>query len=379
MKFYSLWANLVQTKILIMKNVQTFRNLPIHDRVQLKFAQDLASDIILDISQSIRDYKLRNDGKSSFKYSPVSEIVIEQYKEKIRKESIANNHAVFTLNNFRHPDGILTLPVSQFRKKSYLSTLDFKKKYEFAQKVFSKEHIMEAYAGMLDLEWATPQPKPDPYKFLKLHLKEVYCRDETGKGLGEIGKDEINFGGVAIDEIGHHNEIKEFKVKSFSDNDGAAKRTKTYSGLGKVVHTYPLIVRNQTDYPMPYIYHSYITIAEKDCGGFAKFLGDLWKALKPIVIAAMMEIGASIGASIGSLGGPVGTVIGAVLGAVIGLLVGFIINAFKDDIFDPQIIAASLPSYTDNFNGSNITPLETFTYKQHNGKYLLKLRWSLEK
>ena len=179
------------------------------------------------------------------------------------------------------------------------------------------------------------------YKKLGLFVKSVHCIEETSE-LSD--SDEIAMGGTATDPDGDTHKISQWMVS----NDFDAGETKTYSGKGKLFHEWN-IVRNGH---WPQTYAAILCMAEKDGGGFADFLTELWKKVGDEVQKAIAgAVGGAIGAALGSFFGPLGTAIGAAVGWLLGLLIDWIISWFEDDIIACKtvllVLGAATKSYYD--------------------------------
>jgi hypothetical protein len=175
------------------------------------------------------------------------------------------------------------------------------------------------------------------FKKMRLFIRKVRCIEETS-GLAE-GSDEINMGGTAVDPLGNTSMVNQFQVSDDFDEGEVVDW-----GMGKVFTTWNLATAPEG---FPYLYSAIIALAEKDDGGFYKFLHDLWDGVSKEVTAA---IGAAVGAAIG---GAIANALGAVVGAIVGALIGWIISLFNnpDDIVGVKTVymtlAASTKSYYD--------------------------------
>lgn len=135
----------------------------------------------------------------------------------------------------------------------------------------------------------------------------------------------------------------------------------------------------------PKIFTGYISLAEKDSGGFASFITDLYKAVKDeldvillaLGVAAGVILGAELGGTLGSLAGPIGTVIGVAAGAVIGALVAWLVNAFGDDIFTPQMSMLSVDLSNPGSGSVKNSPISTLTYHEHDATYIADVSWTV--
>jgi hypothetical protein len=209
-------------------------------------------------------------------------------------------------------------------------------------------------------------PAPQRALSLKLNLKRVKCVDETNPEW--LGKDEISCGGVTVNDREVESIITEFKVGSFNDNT-----VKNYSPA-KVLKSFVL------DHSNPSTFLAFISLAEKDNGGFSDFLRDLYEAIRAELTLILTAVGAAAGAAIGSaiggsigtaVGGPLGTIIGVVAGLILGALVGWLVASFRDDIFDPQITGVILTD-TLPFTG----PTTRLNFSDFGGKYYADVFWS---
>ena len=212
-------------------------------------------------------------------------------------------------------------------------------------------------------------------KSVELKLHRVKCVDETGSNwFTERGSDEINMGGVTLDNKEIISQIKEFKVGNFDDGTNKLynppKILRTFTGQGS---TYPKI------------FTGYISLAEKDSGGFSSFISDLYKAIKDeldviivaLGVAAGAIIGGNLGGTLGSLAGPIGTVIGIAAGAVLGAVISWLVNAFKDDIFTPQMSMLSVDLSNPGSGTVKNSPISTLTYREHDATYKVDVSWTV--
>jgi hypothetical protein len=179
-------------------------------------------------------------------------------------------------------------------------------------------------------------PKPDQdledglaFTKMRFFIKAVRCVEETD----EWGSDEINIGAVVTDPTGKTWIDPEFQVSDDFDTGELV----TYDGLGHKLTGWNLV----TGDPWPHCYAVTLCMAEKDDGGFAEFLKELWDFIGDKVKAA---IGAAIGGAIGgALGGVIGAAVGAIAGAVIGWLVG-LLGDNADEILGANVLTMTLAS-----------------------------------
>ena len=163
---------------------------------------------------------------------------------------------------------------------------------------------------------------------LRMFIRGVRCVEETD----EIGSDEINLGAVKTTPSGDVSIIDQFEV---SDDFDEGEKV-TYPGIGRKLTGWNIV----TSEPWPHVYAIALAMAEKDDGGFYKFLKELWDYVDDKVNAL---IAAGIGAAIGA---EVGGILGAVVGAVVGAIIGWLINLFdnEDDIVGTKVLTMTLAS-----------------------------------
>jgi hypothetical protein len=312
-----------------------------------------------EITESIRDFGIdmrskksiimQLDLKSHFGFINDKTFNEASIKEMINSFTVATpfDNSISTKELFHHELGILDSKYS---------------------KILNANWIKEA------LENIEPQVPEKVNKLLKFRIHEVKCIDETNP---ESGHDEIAWGGVTVGDYNQNLKIPEFYVGGgFDDGD-------------KKVYSPPQVVMNfqmeNANYPKSYFLA--LALAEKDEGGFSKFIKELYEAIKAeiqiilagIGAAAGAAIGAEIGGSIGTtIAGPLGTVIGIVAGAILGVLVGWIVSTLKDDIFPPQASSVTFSSASDTFaGGSLVSNLLYLHYRDHGGHYRVTYDWQL--
>lgn len=238
-----------------------------------------------------------------------------------------------------------------------------------------KNYLLKFLERFNSDEQETNNSSPKTNSKLKLYLKQVKCIDETNPE--RIGSDEIAMGAVFMDADGNETKLNEFHVgDNFDDGD-----TKNYNP-SKLLKTY-----NISTGSYPQFYTAWITLAEKDNGGLSDFISELFNAVKAqtqkiletLGAAAGAYIGGKIGGSIGTtIAGPLGTAIGLIAGAILGAVIAELVNAFKDDIFEPQIATIGIPSATSLFeNGSTTSPWKYLKFEGHKGEYQVKYKWKL--
>ncbi|WP_337185356.1 hypothetical protein [Phenylobacterium sp.] len=177
------------------------------------------------------------------------------------------------------------------------------------------------------------------YKKLGLFLNSVHCLEETDEWSAS---DEIAMGGTATAPDGTTRKIPEFMVS----NDFDAGEKKVYGGRGRLLHEWSIFTNSN----WPHVYSAVLVMAEKDEGGFGKFLQELWDKVGAEVKKAIAgAVGSAIGAALGSFFGPLGAGLGAAVGWLVGLLVDWILSWFKDDLIAMKVIQLSLGAATKSY------------------------------
>ena len=195
---------------------------------------------------------------------------------------------------------------------------------------------LEAYREQF-MKGAGGKPDPDlqaglAFKKMRMFINEVHCFEETSEWSDS---DEVNLGGMKIDPFGNSTVIDEFVVSSDFDEGETARPLRKFAGWNLV--TEPV--------GFPYVYGAIVVMAEKDDGGFAKFLRGLWEKVGAQVTAA---VAGAVGAAIG---GAIGGVLGAVVGAIVGALIGWLISLFddEDDIMGARVLTMTLASAAKSY------------------------------
>lgn len=212
-------------------------------------------------------------------------------------------------------------------------------------------------------------------KGLKFKLNRVKCVDETNPEWP--GSDEINMGGVTIDDKGREETINEFEV--YDDFDEGEQ--KVYNPPKELKYFYNL------DASYPKSFTVILAMAEMDSDGLGGFVTDLYNAVKgeleTIVTGLAAAAGAAIagselGASIGVTAGPIGAIIGAAVGAILGAIFAWIANALSEDTFPPQVAIISMESGVSTFdNGSLVSPVQSLYFSDHGGEYRVDFSWEI--
>jgi hypothetical protein len=198
---------------------------------------------------------------------------------------------------------------------------------------------------------------------LEFRIHKVRCIDDTGQL--EIGADEILLGGIKVDESGETGKIAEFTVR----NDFKDGVQQTYAPPRRFTS---FDLTEGTSFPKSY----FVTpvLAERDSGGFATFLDQLYDAVDTMVLSL---IATAVGGAIGSTIPGLGTIVGAAVGFAVGKLIGWIIGMFNDDVFPVHpAIAVTISSLNARWSGGlTDSPEGIITYEGHGGTYQLTYDW----
>ena len=198
------------------------------------------------------------------------------------------------------------------------------------------------------------------YKKLGLFIKRVDCIEETDE---PSASDEINLGGVFVSPDGQTHAVKEFTVSSNfdagesvlypaaqipSDFLGHPEKlqkafTEAYAKPGRLFCEWDI----RSDLGWPAAYCAALCMAEKDDGGFWKFIKQLVsKVIEVVEDAIGKSVGTAIGAAIGAVAGGWGAIIGAAIGFVIGAFVDWLTGDNPDDIMGTAKLVMSFGAAT---------------------------------
>ncbi len=212
------------------------------------------------------------------------------------------------------------------------------------------------------------------YSKLALKIKRVKCVDETGYGYwGELGDDEIALAGVSVDEDGDTKKISEIRIgNSFDDGE-----SKVYSPA--MEYTWFNILEAGNVWPKKYAV-TYL-LAEKDNGGLSSVLHKVWEKIDEAVKKAIAEA-VTAGLAAWKIPVEIAQVIGEVVAWVVDKLIKWIINAFKDDIFRPNMVTCRLGSRSGRFyHGGGRYRSYSRTHRSHfygyDGHYYIEYYWKL--
>lgn len=352
----------------ILLKSQAIIDDPVFNNLVEKVTKILQLEILQEIQSNVspKFYKLKA------KSSRAGQAVISRV-EKFPKEKKATIEMTFkstnviekSLNDFAINKGI-DLKSSKIVSKQLI----MEKEFDFISKNFSKKYYVSFAERYMGIHFNGHGAVVNKNLLFKLH--KVKCLDETNPEWP--GSDTIAMGGVTLDDKMVESVISEFRVGSgFDDGDSKsynpARVLKSFSfGSGGV---------------FPKAYAVFLTIAEKDGGGFASFLAELYEAIKDKLGEVFAAVGGAIGAAVGgaiggTLGGPIGILVGAAIGYILGKLVSWIIGIIQDDMFEPQVAMCEFGSIKATFNGSLQSPVQSLYFNNHGGRYQVHYNWEIK-
>jgi hypothetical protein len=201
----------------------------------------------------------------------------------------------------------------------------------------------------------------------------VHCQEETDGALE--ASDEISLGGTFTTPQGKTGLVQQFSVsKDFDEGE-----TVSYAG-GRTFATWDITTGND----WPHVYGAVVVMAEKDDGGFAQFLQDLWAQISAKIKDAVTGlVGAAVGVAIGTA---LGGIIGALAGLILGFILGWIVSLIKnpDDLVGIKVQTMTLASVKKSYyDWAKLTtpggwPF-TLRYAGDGGRYGLTGCWRVAK
>lgn len=189
---------------------------------------------------------------------------------------------------------------------------------------------------------------------LSLRLRQVKCLDETGGT--DVGSDEIMLGGATIDETGDTSKISPFMVHDDFD-DG---ETETFIPPKSLV-TFNLL-EGKT---FPKYYNVTLVMTERDLGGTAALIEQLYRTIKDRVLNYLRNNGSIV------------TIVANVVAACINEIWNRIKDWLRDDPLNPRTVSIRIPSATHRFSGRTTSPPYTIQFTGAGGRYNLTYDWRL--
>jgi len=251
------------------------------------------------------------------------------------------------------------------------SQLNLKNEFAFVSTTFNEAYFLKFTEKYLGVQLLGNGGGATVNKSLRFNVHSVKCVDETNPEWP--GSDEIAMGGVALDDVKKESIISEIFVGGdFDDGD-----VKSYSPA-KTIKQFAFTSSGT----FPKSFAVFLALSEKDGGGFASFIKDLYDAIKDKLQVVFTAVGGAIGTAVGAaiggtVGGPIGIVVGAAVGFILGALVEWIVGLIQDDTFAPQVAIAEFGSINATFNGSANSPIQTLNYIDHGGHYQVRYSWQI--
>lgn len=223
---------------------------------------------------------------------------------------------------------------------------------------------------------AQPAPgtelRPQDYLHTKvrLMLDKVFCVDETGPDWA--GSDEIDLGGISVDETGDVKKISPFAVS----HDFDTGETRDFKP-DRPVQLFSLTEGGEN---WPKVYRVTLAMMERDWGDFPGWISKLYDKVKGRLKEYLTGLAAGAGAAIG---GPLGAIIGAVAGWVVGWIVDNIIGWIKS-LWEDDLIATRTFTFTHvgpraTFGGQARSSINALSWSGGGGHYRTFTYWELVK
>ena len=198
---------------------------------------------------------------------------------------------------------------------------------------------------------------------LEMRIHRVKCVDETGGFFERFGNDEIDLGGIGVDETGDTHAIAKFRAGSNFDD-------------GEQVNFSP--PRSFTTFDLtegkvfPKSYFVTLLLAESDPGGgLPTFVNRLAQKVRDKVKTAVI-------AAAGDIGGPIGVAIGIAINAVLDKVFDLLARIWADDIFPAVTASVNIASLTARWPGGKTdSPEGVATFKGHGGHYQVTYDWRM--
>lgn len=250
--------------------------------------------------------------------------------------------------------------------------LNLKSEFSFVSSTFNQTYYKKFTEKYLGVQLLGNGGGATVNKNLLFKVHSVKCVDETNPEWP--GSDEISMGGVALSDTKQESIISEIFVGGGFD-DGDVKNYNPPKVLKQFAFT--------SAGAFPKSYAVFLALAEKDGGGFAKFIKELYDAVKDKLQAVFTAVGGAIGTAVGAaiggtVGGPIGILVGAAIGFILGALVEWIVGLVQDDMFAPQVAIAEFGSINATFNGSANSPIQTLNFIEHGGHYQVRYNWEIK-
>ncbi|MCP3939633.1 MAG: hypothetical protein GY708_30180 [Actinomycetia bacterium] len=202
---------------------------------------------------------------------------------------------------------------------------------------------------------------------MEFWLHRVKCIDETNPEFW--GNDEIAIAGIEIDENGDTKKIGEQRVGS-GFKDGRSRR---------YVRKFTWFNMRENGNNWPKSYSVSLLLAEKDNGGFSKWLDGVWKKVRDKVKEAVAKAVAKLAESY--IGPALARIVGQAAAWIVDVFAGWLIKALKDDVFPPFTARVTTPSMSARWNyangrwGNPSSGRRLAYFNGHGGRYSVEYEW----
>lgn len=356
-----------------METIRLGNERKVDDQVFNKLVEKVANLMKLEILQELQATDQPKIFKMAVGSSLAGTAVTKRIKELPEAQRKAFSVRLKTTNLMEDPlrDYAVIRGIDLKASKIAFQQVSLKSEFDFVKNTFNDAYykkFSEKYLGVQLMSGGGASVN----KNLLFKVHRVKCVDETNPEWP--GSDEIAMGGVALDDKKVESIINQIYVGgNFDDGD-----VKNYNPA-KVLKTFALTSGGT----FPKSYAVFLALAEKDGGGFAGFLNDLYKAIKDKLGAVFAAVGGAIGTAVGAaiggtVGGPIGILVGALAGYILGALIEWLIGIIQDDMFAPQVAISEFGSINATFNGSLQSPIQTLNYVGHGGYYQVRYSWEIK-
>jgi len=349
--------------LLLKEKMVELLKASVHQRIHNKKAKRSYAKDKPDFASCILKYSKNKEVNSNFRFL------------RNNKPTLSRTESLSTLK--------MTSSLKIAKKKHVLDQISVHNEFDFLSEFKTEQQLLKIFRAQKWLEFLNDQEDSPPeceIISVDFKIKRVRCIEK----VGEVSREEIELGGVAIDSNGDESLINARDVAG--DN---------FFKDGRVKHLNPdwvfkKFVNIGADFAETKIFMVTPFMAERDSQGFADFLDEAYKAIKDDLDKIFKElgkvaggiIGAKIGGTAGAaLAGPVGAALGILAGLILGELVSFFIGVFEDDIFpgtDDHIALLAIDNPCFNFNGSSQSPIDTMVFERGGGRYEMDFYWKVD-
>ncbi|NGO09864.1 hypothetical protein G5C60_20215 [Streptomyces sp. HC44] len=214
-----------------------------------------------------------------------------------------------------------------------------------------------------DVSGSVAQATGTELRNLELRIHKIKCVKETG---GEIGQDDIDLSGTAVDEDGGTHPVPKFRVRQFDSGE-----VHTYSPP-KQFTTFSLTENSKVTFPK--VYTVILVLSDADKGGISEFLSNLLDKVREEVAKAVTK------AITGKLDDPSAAVImaiGLAVSYVLGEIVDLLKRVWSDEILKPVAVQTVISSPNSRWAGQPNSPEKTIDFTGKGAHYQLTYDWEM--